>query len=438
MAGQDNQASTSARAVALSPAGGQALALLDDLTAQARANHENIVSPRTRKEYAKCWAKVEAWCADQNLPTLPIHIGTVILYATWLQSVRGYSPTSIDQAVSAIKHRHRMASELPIGQNGKPTAWRESGLGDWLKSLRRTIVEAGWTPRMAKALTDADLREVFDLMRAVQPREIRDAAIMALAYAACKRRSEVAGLDYGMRGPDRSGSGVLQVVPGDAGGIALTLHRSKTHQDGAKPEEYFLRRRNAPRACGVVEAWLRVGGIALGTPVFRPILGTGYELNRPSGELGVSERPNKKAKPWRARWKGRDVGSFKTQAEAIAARDAAAGGAGVPILIKPQRLAGEAVSDIIKTRMFQVLRYRRLKETSRKRLRPEEVIELKAEADLYSGHSARRGHITSERRRGRLPADIKRMSGHKTEAMIAHYTEAIDIQDNNSMEGSGL
>ena len=423
------------RAVALRPAGGQAVANLQDLTAQARANHEAVVSLRTRQEYAKCWRRVEEWCADNGAQALPIHIGTVILYATWLMEVRGYSKTSIMQAVSAIKHRHRMEGALPIDRDNKPTAWKESGLGSWLKSINRKIDESGRTARQAKALTDQDLRDVFELMRPTQPREIRDAAIMVLAYAGCRRRSEVVGLDYVERSTgDDGATGVLQVT---AEGVAITLHRSKTHQDGGKkPEHYFVRRRDVPRGCTAVETWLKVGRITPGTPVFRRVRGTGYELNRATGEPGITDT-GAKTNPFKVKiGRSRHVGYFPTKEAAIRARDAAAGGAYSPV--QQDRLAGASVSSIIKTRMFQVLRARRLTETKRKRLRPDEIAELKALAAQYSGHSGRVGAITSAARRGRRRDEIMRMSGHKTPTMVDRYIEAEEVKDNNFMMGSGL
>lgn len=427
------------REVALRPASHKALvADLPDVLSRAREAHENIVGARTRIEYAKAWAQVVRWCVANGFDSLPIQIGTVVLYANWLEAERGYSFSSINLAVAAIKHRHRMAGEMPLKVDQasgelRPTSWKESGLSDWLVGIGRRIADKR-SVRQAKALTDLDLREALDLLSPEVHRQALYAAVIVLAYAGCRRRSEVVGLDYMERaaGP-LAGTGVLRVDPE---GLGITLYTSKTN-DGSKPEEYFVRRRDVPRGCTAVEAWLRIGAIAPGTPVFRVIANTGGGASAASG---VSHCPaNNKPRPWSARQPGgKHIGYFATRALAIAARTAVIGSTPQPSPVQDKRLSGACVSDILKSAMFRILKARRLKETGRKRLRPEEVIELRAEAAKYSGHSARVGAITSAVKRGRRRDEIMRASGHKTSAMVDRYTAKEEAKDINFMEGSGL
>jgi integrase len=56
----------------------------------------------------------------------------------------------------------------------------------------------------------------------------------------------------------------------------------------------------------------------------------------------------------------------------------------------------------------------------------------------YSAHSLRAGHITEARARGVDKAQIKRVSGHASDAMIDHYDREANPFVNNSSGSLGL
>lgn len=418
---------------ALRPAQGEVAPFDMEAVERARATYRrNQISPRSQERYAKAWAAAKAWCKQTGHQALPIHISTVESYTSYLASERKYAASSVDQAVAAIKFAHRMRRALPLDEDGKGLDWKLSDLPAHMKGLRRTISDARQVKR-AKPLTDADMRELLDLMRPDHPREALDATVMVLAFAACRRRSEVVGLDWKERSGDAAATGILTA---DKDGYLLALYKSKTHHDSAVMQYYPILRRDVPRGCAIIDAWLKLAAIKPGTPVVRQIIGTGYDAKAKTGRHpGITHyAKGQRARPYRLRWNGVDQ-RFATLEAALAARDAAGG---IVAPIKAARLDGKRVASIIQRRMFQVLAARELRETGRKKLTPERLAELKAEAALYSGHSGRRGSITEGNRRGLRRDQLLRQSGHKTAAMLDIYIAADEAKDSKFMDGAGL
>jgi integrase len=93
------------------------------------------------------------------------------------------------------------------------------------------------------------------------PVERRDAALVALLFAAALRRSELAGLDYARPG---GGDGYLQLT---AEAIEIVLQRSKTRTEPAT----VLAAREQPRTGRCARAWIAVAGIRGGEPLIRSI-----------------------------------------------------------------------------------------------------------------------------------------------------------------------
>jgi integrase len=78
-------------------------------------------SARTRREYAKEWARFEHWCKAHKFDALPAHPSTVALYATYMattptrdrhgnvRNAKGRSPSGIGVAIAAIANEHNLA-----------------------------------------------------------------------------------------------------------------------------------------------------------------------------------------------------------------------------------------------------------------------------------------------------------------------------------------
>jgi integrase len=145
-----------------------------------------------------------------------------------------------------------------------------------LRGIKRT---RGCPQRQAKALLRDDLLLVLDAI-GDGPKDKRDRALLLIGFAGALRRSELVALDVG---------DVEYVHQG----IAITLRRSKTDQDGEghKIGIPFGRRRWCPVAA--LDAWLAVARIVAGA-IFRPVDRHGHvQETRLSGEavsLVVQER----------------------------------------------------------------------------------------------------------------------------------------------------
>lgn len=417
---------------------GTSVGNLVDLKARSGAYAWKSLSARTQREYERCWQKWADWCAAHGKQPLPAYIADAALYVTWLASEQGYANSSIGQATSAIKSWHKFKRAKPLDAEGNPTDWEDGAFSLVMQGVRREVSQRPL--RQAKALTDEDLRMILEMTRPGLVRDGLEAAIMVVAYAGCRRRSEVVGLDYKERANDDRATGILDVT---AEGISISLYRSKTHQEGGDDEVYFIRRRDVPRGCKAIEEWLALAKIKPGTPIFRPVFGLGTS---PSNHQGLYYDASLK-KPWRARagWRkyreGRHLGYFKTEAEALNAQKAAAAADGTSLVahcIGEKRVHPEVVNNVMKRQMRKVLIARKLAETKRKRLLPEEIEAIKREAAGYSGHSGRVGSITSAGERGLRTPEIMRMSGHKTAAMVIKYTRVAEVKKNDFMRGSGL
>jgi integrase len=92
------------------------------------------------------------------------------------------------------------------------------------------------------------------------PADLRDAALLALGVASGCRRSELADLDWQVRG---SGAGVLEITEH---GATIRLYRSKTSQE--EPAEVYIQ---PGLALAAIKRWAAAGGIAEGTPLFRAV-----------------------------------------------------------------------------------------------------------------------------------------------------------------------
>ena len=95
----------------------------------------------------------------------------------------------------------------------------------------------------------------------------RDAALIALLFAAALRRSEIAGLDYGQVA---DGDGYLQLT-NEA--VEITLLRSKARTE---PVTVKIPRAENPGLVAAFERWIATASVAEGEPLFRSIKKGGY------------------------------------------------------------------------------------------------------------------------------------------------------------------
>jgi integrase len=210
----------------------------------------------------KTWT---AWCRENGRSPFPVRTPDVVDF------VYAKSPPLV-----------RANGELRVDAKSASSEARAPGtIGRYLSSLRALHRAAGFTDDpVADVAVEQAMRtirrgadrpeprsplQITDLKRAcARPArslwELRDRALVAVAYSALLRRSELVSLD--LRDLERD--------PAD-GSATVTVRRSKTDQRGRGEERYL-----APFVVAVLDAWLRTADIREG-PVFRGI--------RPDGKV---------------------------------------------------------------------------------------------------------------------------------------------------------
>ena len=277
------------------------LALPADLLEAARDYARAAHAPRTRVAYARAWTGFETWCAEKGLPPLPASPETVAVWMAALANGEGdrkpLARSSIDQALSGIILRHRDA--------GYPFDRKHPAIARTWKGISNTKAKTE-TKRQARPLMADDLRALVGNLRPQIPAEARDAALLAVGWAAALRRSELIGLDWQSRG---TGTGFVRL---DERGLVVTLMGSKASQDQA--ETIVVPCADMPAACQAFEVWAGVAALKPGQPVFRPI-----DQRQIIAEERLTDRSVARIVKGRVRKLARLRGRSETEAEELVA-----------------------------------------------------------------------------------------------------------------------
>jgi integrase len=233
--------------------------LSNDALAFLRAS----LAPNTLRAYASQLKAWEAHCAEHGITPYPASPVTV---ANWIADranngrrggrrlatgERGQAISSVRTAIPAIRAAHVA--------KGHSFDTRHQALRGVLQGIKRKKAEA---PNQSSALQAHQVLEILeglgdDLIA------LRDAALLALGFAAARRRSELVGLDL-----DRlsTGSGILVRNARD---FRIVLVRGKTSADGDDP--IIVNREDNREAAKAIDRWLDGAAIQSGEPVFRSI-----------------------------------------------------------------------------------------------------------------------------------------------------------------------
>lgn len=433
---------------------GQEVAISEESATRNKAYALKSKSPRTLKEYQRCWQQFAQWCESVGRNPIPLPepkhakgdsieqredadaayrdsqlaaLATLATYVTWLADGQGsgtsMAASTINQALSAIKF-------VQAGKRCK-LDYKDPDLQMVIQGARRQASQTR-TIRRVQGISSEQLVEILDTLDLDNLRDARDAAVLSLGWAACRRRSEVVGLDWNERGATKGSTGVLTI---DEKGLHIQLMVSKTKQEG-EPEYYAVPRDTVPKSVAAVENWVRLCGTHAGDPVFRSLLNMG----RPSASkvVGVWRQSDER---WRAVSPGRNgekrrrLGTYATEAEAIAALEAHLGKTALRTAggytYRDRRMHPQSIAQIVKGRLRQLFKK---KHPRWKR------DQIEAEVAKYSGHSMRVGHITDAAERGVPAFKIQNQSGHKDSKMISVYSRVTEKFRDNSLRGvrSGL
>ena len=231
-------------AIALADDTRNAITLADDL-ADAVRYLDAGVAPATRRAYAQQWAAFTAYCDAADVAAMPAHPATVAAYAT-ARAGEGLAFASIRLALAAIGQAHKLQ-----GVASPTTAPAVQAI---VRGIARTH---GTAQRQVAPLLPSELRRVVAELDG-SAGDLRDRALLLLGFGGAFRRSELVALT------------VADLAP-TAGGLDITIRRSKTDQTGAG-RVVAVPYGSAADVCAVraVQAWIAAAGIADGA-IFRSV-----------------------------------------------------------------------------------------------------------------------------------------------------------------------
>jgi integrase len=222
------------------------------------------LSPNTERAYKSHLRNFAKWCDERQWSPLPATEATVIAYLTWLcnrtdEEGGAARPSSVKAIKSAIGMMHETA--------GHPNPASGRAVRNAIARLDREF--QGGRRRQVAPLVIEDVRAAATVRDPESLEELRDAAIIWVAYGGLMRRSEVVALDVEdiERYRRRSDAGELVTK------TRLHIRRSKTDQTGQGSTVDI-----PTPAAEALQAWLGAAGISSG-PIFRPF-NRGKLLNR--------------------------------------------------------------------------------------------------------------------------------------------------------------
>ena len=197
-------------------------------------------APNTERAIRADTAVFAAWCWEVGRSAAPpIGSDTAAAFVGAMAETR--KPATVRRYLASLNHLHRAAG-LPEPGTAEPVRL----------ALRRMARAKGMRQKQAAPLDWDRLRRVLDGL-GDRPADLRDAALLALAYDTLARRSELVALDLEDLGRDADGSGTA------------LIRRSKTDQEG-KGRVAFVSADSLRR----LDTWCAAAGITAG-PLFRPL-----------------------------------------------------------------------------------------------------------------------------------------------------------------------
>lgn len=221
---------------------------------------------RTVEVYRSFARQFDDWRRCNSYPlTFPADPSVVIAWLANLAAA-GRPPGTIGIALAAVKYAHQQLDMVFEGGAAVANAMRHIRRDD-------TRPQDQAAPLRQSLLIEL-LRQPMTSMR-----DMRDAALLSLAYAFALRRDELATLDYAEIG---AGKSVLTI---DEAALVIDFRRSKTAQESG--ETVAIPRDANSRLTGAVLRWVREAGIAPGSPLLRGITSRGDRVtgNGISGDL---------------------------------------------------------------------------------------------------------------------------------------------------------
>ena len=219
--------------------GDRGTAAITDLDDRVAAALRHALAPNTWRAYAADWRHWSAWARCYDTPAMPAEPAALARYL--VDQATTTRVTTLTRRLSAIAKAHLLAG------HDDPTG--APAIRGVLRGLRR---ERGTTQRGAPPLWTSDVERILDATHSVPNRtwgpgrgtaEVRDRALLLLAFTSALRRSELAALD-------------VADLESDPAGLVVHVVRGKTDQN-AEGALVGIPHASRPRLCAVaaIDAW---------------------------------------------------------------------------------------------------------------------------------------------------------------------------------------
>jgi integrase len=198
------------------------------------------------------------WCRERGLDSLPATPATVAAFLA-AQAGLGKRASTLGRRLASIKYFHGLA--------GEPSPTADEKIKATLSGIRRSI---GSAPVRKRAATSDIVLGMVGTLGNETLRQLRDRALLLVAFASAMRRSELVALD-------------VADLDWTAEGVLIRIRKSKTDQEGAGASVAVPK---GETACPVaaLRAWLDAAGITEGA-VFRRVRGKRGLGGRLSGRV---------------------------------------------------------------------------------------------------------------------------------------------------------
>lgn len=343
--------------------------------ARVRAAVANAYAENTKAAYEKVAERWDEFCSDRDLEPMPPAPETIAAYLAELAEA-GLSPATLKLHLSAICSAAAAAGH-PVNRKHPAIKLALAGI----------IRESNHIPRKAAPICRLTLERLLATIPTDDVRGVRDRAILALGWHLGMRRSEIVALDWGAIG---EGDAVLTV---DDTAARIVELRSKTNNTGAADRGVIMRT-DAPQALAALDDWLALRGPAPGEPVFVSV-----------GKGGNIQAVARAAEGGKVRKDGKTTGGRTV------------GG----------RLAGRDVARLIKDRVEEY--------AAAVGMSADKAAAL---VKRVSGHSLRSGIVTELFKAGAIAAEVKQVTGHKSDAVLIGYQRAADAETKSPLRKVGL
>ncbi len=178
---------------------------------------------------------------------------------------------SISTAKAALKAAYRLRGHPPAD-------WDQ--LREFMQGIRR---EKGVPERQARPLLADDLVAILDIMDPTNPRHVRNAAILALGWAAAMRADEI--VTAGWEAPGIIGK---SAVTTHGGRIAVHFDTAKTTKDG-KGQDVSVPTERAPLVMTWLNRWAQIAGREPGRLIFAQMSRSGRIIGKPMSPVAITK-----------------------------------------------------------------------------------------------------------------------------------------------------